>query len=178
MDGGGRVKCQICKTNEATVHFKQAIEGDVRELNCCPDCAAKNGFDMQSPMALTDFLFGVGMQDGGGGDDAEHACPACGLTLAAFRKTSRMGCARCYETFSDDLTLMLQDMHRAAEHAGKVPASARLSAEASALQRAMDRAVAEEDFEEAAKLRDRLRDMRLRQPPAPSTPVGREASPS
>lgn len=170
MDGDGRVKCQICKTNEATVHFKQAIDGEVRELNCCQTCAAKNGFDVQSPMALTDFLFGLGMQDAGGDEPDDRVCAACGLTRAAFRKTSRLGCARCYEAFADELAPMLQDMHRAAEHAGKVPATARVSAEAAALQKAMERAVAEEDFEEAAKLRDRLRDMRLQgqslQPPA------------
>lgn len=162
------MKCQICKTNEATVHFKQAIEGEVRELNCCQDCAAKNGFDMQSPMALTDFLFGLGMQDAGGDDPDDRVCATCGLTRAVFRKTSRLGCARCYETFAEELAPMLQDMHRAAEHAGKVPATARVSAEAAALQKAMERAVAEEDFEEAAKLRDRLREMRLQVQTAPA----------
>jgi protein arginine kinase activator len=167
MDGDGRVKkCQLCKTHEATVHFKQVVEGEVRELNCCQACAAKNGFDVQSPMALTDFLFGLGMQDGGSDDEEDLACPRCGLRQAAFLKASRLGCARCYETFAEDLAAMLQDMHRSVRHEGKVPARERASAEGAAIQKAMERAIAKEDFEEAATLRDRLRELRVRTGPA------------
>ena len=38
--------CQKCKKNEATVYYKENINGHVTEYNLCPECAAeleKNG---------------------------------------------------------------------------------------------------------------------------------------
>ncbi len=165
------MKCQICQQNDATIHFKQAVDGEVRELNVCQACAAKNGFDMQSPVALTDFLFGVGAPDAEDADVLDKTCPACGLTLAAFRKGGRVGCARCYDAFAEELAPMLQDMHRAGKHVGKVPVCQRLSAEVDALQKALERAVAGEDFEEAAALRDRIRGLRTRPAGTAAAPV-------
>jgi protein arginine kinase activator len=154
------MKCELCQDNEAVVHFKQVVNGDVRELYVCKDCAVKNGFDVQSPMALTDFLFGLGMPESEVSDTDEKTCPSCGLTLGALRKSSRLGCARCYETFSEELDEILQAMHRADRHVGKLPAGEKLTSEILSMQRALERAVSTEDFEEAAKLRDAIRDLK------------------
>ena len=154
------MKCEICQQNEAAVHFKQVVSGSVRELHVCQECAAENGFDVQSPMALTDFLFGLGMPETEVGGALEKTCPSCGLTLSSFRKVSRLGCARCYETFSEELDPVLRSMHGADRHIGKVPAGEKLSAEIVAMQRALERAVCNEDFEEAAKLRDAIHDLK------------------
>jgi protein arginine kinase activator len=157
------MKCEICQQNEAAVHFKQVVNGSVRELHVCQDCASENGFDVQSPMALTDFLFGLGMPDTEVDGTLEKTCPSCSLTLSAFRKHSRVGCARCYETFSEELETVLRAMHGADRHVGKVPAGEKLSAEIVAMQRALERAVSQEDFEEAAELRDAIKNLKSKQ---------------
>ena len=153
------MKCEICKQNEATVHFKQVSNGAVKEMYVCEECAAENGFDVQSPMALTDFLFGVGVPQHVEAEGDDKACPSCRLRRSEYRRSSRLGCAQCYETFADELSPLIMAMHKGSRHLGKVPASERVTAEIAALQQAMQRAVAAEDFEEAARLRDHVKEL-------------------
>jgi branched-chain amino acid aminotransferase len=157
------VKCELCQKNDASVHFKQVVDGDVRELYVCPQCASENGFDVQSPMAMTDFLFGLGIPETQPDGTLEKTCPACGLTLGGFRKSTRLGCARCYETFAEEIEPLLHGMHRADRHVGKVPAGERLTGEIVAMQKALEKAISCEDFEEAAVLRDKLRELKFAQ---------------
>ena len=150
------MKCEICKAGEATVHFKQVCNGSVKELYACEKCAAQNGFDAQSPLSMTDLLFGTRDQ----ADKApapEKTCPVCGMRRRDFRKTQRLGCAACYETFAEELAPLLRAMQKGCRHVGKVPAGEMVSAEVAALQQALEKAVAAQDFEEAAQLRDRIR---------------------
>jgi protein arginine kinase activator len=88
-------------------------------------------------------------------------CPTCGFSQADFKKTGRLGCAACYQTFSDGLATLLKGMHKGTDHVGKVPARARQSIEREtqvrALQRDLRKAVAAEDYESAAQLRDKLK---------------------
>jgi protein arginine kinase activator len=150
------MKCEICEKRDATVYFKQVVNGDARELHVCAECAAKNGFDMQSPIALTDFLFGAGEPAAAATGDAESRCPGCGLALRALRKSSRAGCDRCYESFADEMAGMLEAMQGADKHTGKTPSRARQASELEGVRKALAQAVRKEDFEEAARLRDLL----------------------
>lgn len=153
------MKCEICKINEASVHFKQVNDGETHEMFACEQCAAKNGFDPESPMSLTDFLFGVGMQAEPVFDYDDKKSCSCGLTRAEFLKKSRAGCQCCYEVFSVEMDAMIESMHKGVRHVGKVPATAMAVVEVESLQNALDEAVRHEDFEEAAILRDRMRDI-------------------
>jgi protein arginine kinase activator len=152
------MKCEFCQSNEAVVHFKQVIDGDARELHLCEECAAKKGIDLQPPLALTDFLFGAAAEESDERTDGA-TCPECGLTLKAFRKDQRLGCSQCYEAFAEELSTVLPTMHGSDKHVGKAPAGQRLSAEIDGVRKAMEKAVVREDFEEAARLRDTLKDM-------------------
>jgi len=157
------MKCEVCKTRDASVHLKQVVNGDVREMHVCQECAAKSGFDVQSPMALTDFLFGLTSTESTPEEAEDKVCPGCRLSLRQFRKTSRVGCARCYETFAHELAPMLAAMQGADRHAGKVPSRERLSSQIQTLRRAMEKAVHAEDFEEAARLRDQMGKIKAQQ---------------
>ena len=123
------MKCDLCKNKEATVHVKQVCEGAVKELSVCADCAAEKGLDAQSPLSLTNFLFGMGSQAQAQAETAGEAqnrkCPGCGLRSSEFKKGSRLGCSVCYETFEEDLGPILAGMHPGTRHVGKVPASQR-----------------------------------------------------
>ena len=157
------MKCQICQQAEAVVHVKQAVNGQAREMHMCHGCAAKNGLDVQAPMGIADLLFGIDVQKAQGPAAAETACPDCGLKRSGFQKESRMGCATCYDTFADDLAPMLADMQKSGTHVGKSPVRTVLDAELNGLDAELKRAIETEDYEQAARLRDKIRNLRTPQ---------------
>lgn len=155
--------CDRCKENEASVHLTQVVNGVVEKLHLCESCAAEAGFDLQGPVSITDILLGLG-----GAKPQEQAepvvekiCPQCHLTLSEFKKRGRLGCARCYEIFRDELAPLLKAVHRSDHHTGKIPSQHRgrvkHAQEITDLQRELEEAIAREDYEKAAKLRDRIR---------------------
>ena len=160
------MQCELCKEHEATVHLTQVVGSEVKKVNLCEACAAKSGLDIKGTISITDLLMGL---SGAGKPSREapardRACARCHMRREDFKKTGRLGCADCYETFAEELAPMLHNMHRAHQHTGKIPAResqrVQVTAEVAALQKALEQAVAEENFEEAAKLRDRIQALR------------------
>lgn len=165
--------CESCKERDATVHLTQVIDGTIKKLHLCEECAAKSGFNAQSPLSITDILLGMGMESGMGVEDkaepaakrkADLYCPRCHMRREEFKKSGRFGCGTCYETFAKDLPPLLKAMQRSDHHTGKIPRGAsaqiRAIAELAALERQMEQAVASENFEEAAVLRDKINECR------------------
>ena len=151
------MKCEICKKKEASVHFKQVHEGEAKELFVCEECAASKGFDVQAPMSLANFLFGG---DAEGAPDApgdERICTLCRMRLSDFRKGSRLGCPVCYETFSEELRPMLASMQKGKQHRGKIPFKEKIIVEILQMKECLNKAVASQDFESAAALRDQIK---------------------
>jgi len=153
------MKCQICQQNEANLQVKQVISGDVREIAVCGECAAKSGVKEASIPMLTDFLFGIGMKPQPQPVDEDKACVECHMRYSDFRKGSLLGCAACYESFESELRPLLESIHEGDRHTGKAPAGELAAAETAGLKDRLSRAVAEQDFEKAAELRDRLREI-------------------
>ena len=128
--------------------------------------------------SLADLLLGLGaaqeIEAAGGG--AGLKCPACGFTQADFKKAGRLGCSACYETFAEPLGGLLKTMHKGTRHVGKVPESLRQSRDLSdrlkQLQTKLTKAIEAEDFEEAAVLRDEIKQTTDRAAMAPSGTAG------
>ncbi len=160
--------CEICKAQEATVHLTQVMDGDVKKLHMCEECARKGGINIENPVSISDLLLGLGKDAPGEEEPAppDRVCPVCHLRQAEFRKTGRLGCPECYTAFAAELAPLLRQMHKRDHHVGRAPPDAfgdpSPAEEAAAVQEALDRAVTEERFEEAARLRDRLLDLRKR----------------
>lgn len=157
--------CERCSDNDATVHLTQVIEGQVKKLHLCEECASESGFDVEGPTSVTDILLGLGgstPQTETASVEFERSCPKCHMRKSDFKKTGQFGCPACYETFEDELQPLLKAMHRGERHLGKVPAReglrVRVSAELAALKDALGAAVTEELYEEAATLRDQIKD--------------------
>ena len=95
-----------------------------------------------------------------------RTCPACGFTTADFKKTGRLGCPQCYESFAGELKSLLRAVHRSSQHVGKVPSKesirVQLTAEIAGLQKSLDRAIYDEHYEEAAQLRDKIQACRAK----------------
>lgn len=155
--------CDVCKTNQATVFLTQIVDGKMQKVNLCESCSKEKGVTDPTGFALADLLLGLGaaqeIEKGG----AVSRCPACGFSQADFKKTGRLGCSVCYDTFGEALAALLKAMHKGTSHVGKVPArlirSIELGARIKQLQRDLEKAVAEENYETAAQLRDQLREL-------------------
>jgi protein arginine kinase activator len=102
--------------------------------------------------------------------EAETKCPKCGFSLPDFKKAGRLGCAQCYVAFREPLQGLLKTMHKGTKHVGKTPQSAAHSANTAEnigqLQSHLDLAIKAENFEQAAILRDQIRQLRLASGPA------------
>ena len=158
--------CEQCNENEATVHLTQVIDGQVKKLHLCEDCAAESGFEVEGAMSVTDILLGMGGESAPASPkpvaDFERSCPKCHMRKSDFKKTGQFGCPACYDSFSEELVPLLRAMHRGDRHVGKVPEReglrVRMSAELARLRGLLDAAVNQENFEDAAKLRDQIRE--------------------
>ena len=163
------MKCECCKNAEATIHLTQVIDGEVKKLNMCPICAQKNGIDLNSPISITDVLLGLGNQAGGETSktdlsEFDLSCSRCQMTRAEFKKRARLGCPECYNAFMGELSSITQAMHHSRQHVGKIPArqgnEARITAQIAALQKDIETAIAKEEYEMAANLRDKIRSLK------------------
>ena len=156
--------CDVCKTNEASVFLTQIVEGKMQKVNLCDSCSKAKGVDDPTGFALADLLLGLGAaQEIERGSGSAQRCPGCGFSQADFKKTGRLGCAQCYETFAEGLNSLLKAMHKGTHHTGKVPARIARHIEREqalkSLQRDLQKAVADENYESAAQIRDQLRQL-------------------
>jgi protein arginine kinase activator len=154
------MKCEICSAAEANVHFKHMNGGEMKEIFVCEKCAAEKGLSWKTPQSLSQFLFGA-HPGPSGGDPAPsgRVCPACRMAQEEFRKSSRLGCAVCYETFAEELRPLLLSMHYGSRHKGRTPRRRQTEAELWRLRHDLEAAVASQRFEEAATLRDRIKEL-------------------
>lgn len=157
------MRCEICKQNEATVSINHVAEDQVAKVNICESCAAQKGLNLQMAVPLlTDLILGLSgkkesIKSGGG-----KQCPVCHMKRIDFRKTSLLGCAACYDAFADEVSSFLESMQKGVTHTGKVPVGQRVNLELDELQKSLQQAVRDQDFERAAQLRDEMRDAKSR----------------
>jgi len=155
------MNCDVCKQNQATVFRTQIVEGKMQKVNLCEGCSKEKGVTDPHGFALADLLLGLGAAQEIEKSGGVQKCPACGFSQADFKKTGRLGCSACYETFGEGLQSLLKGMHKGTDHVGKKPARLARSMERDAqlkdLQRDLRKAVADENYESAAQIRDRIR---------------------
>lgn len=93
----------------------------------------------------------------------EKRCPVCGMTYSDFRRTGRLGCGACYETFKAPLTQILRQIHQNPVHAGKIPSKngikLKQKRQLEALKSQLSDAVKREDYESAAKLHKQIKEI-------------------
>ncbi|HEY5621960.1 MAG TPA: UvrB/UvrC motif-containing protein [Pontiella sp.] len=163
------MKCECCHKAEATIHLTQVIDGEVKKLNMCQACAEENGIDLNSPISITDVLLGLGNAQGltppkTDLSEFDLSCSRCQMTRAEFKKRARLGCSECYNAFMGELNALTQAMHHSRQHVGKIPArqgnEARVTAQIAALKKDIETAIAKEEYEVAAALRDKIRNLR------------------
>ena len=161
--------CELCKEAQATVHLTEIVNDQMSELHLCEACANQKGAQVESHFGLSDLL--GGLADFGKTQEPEEvttkACPNCGMTYDQFRKVGRLGCSECYATFKRSLSSLLKRIHGSPLHLGKAPArlvkATKSKNELVELKRKLERAIEMEEFEEAAQLRDTIRQIEQRE---------------
>lgn len=162
--------CDECGIRPAVVHLTTIVGGEVQEKNLCSACMAKIQKQMPGNMNL-DGLAGLlsgffqSAQSGNNKEESEAEsslkCPNCGLSYATFQKTGLLGCAQCYQAFREPLEVILKRIHGNTQHTGRVPRQGNSSIGAQLqidqLKRKLAQAVATEEYETAAALRDQIR---------------------
>ena len=158
--------CNICGKNQATVHLTEIIDDQITELHLCEECAQKKGAQIESHFGLSDLLAGLadlGTQFNKTKTDVKLKCPKCGLTYEDFKKVGRLGCGECYNAFKEALVPLLKRIHGSTQHCGKSPKKIAKTVKAKndleAIKEKLQKAIQKEDFEEAAKLRDKIREL-------------------
>lgn len=166
--------CEECGERAATFHLTTISGGEKVEKNLCPACMAKYqkklpGMDLGN---LAGMLAGImnaaaaPVKKQEAGEEIPDAaqglvCDHCGTAYVTFQKTGMLGCAKCYEAFSEPLEQMLHRIHGNVQHTGKVPEGGRndvsIRLKIDRLKQQLVKAIADEAYEDAATYRDQIR---------------------
>lgn len=171
------MECTFCKTNTATCHLTKLVNGKLVEVHVCEKCIPQvnqpNLLDFDIWAAVAKLAAEKGMPDPCKAIEPEPVeisakslliqpstmpstkCPVCGFTNEDVRKTGRLGCPDCYETFSTMLQDVLNDCQKSLQHMGKVPMKLK-GLRKERLEEELRKAISSERFEDAAIIRDQL----------------------
>ena len=156
--------CQQCKKCKATVRVSEMqSDGTHKEIHLCEECAKQYGISLK--FSFNEVLGNlISSQLGIPTKDAQIKCPNCGLTFEEFQSSGRLGCPHDYETFKANLMPMLERVQSGLRHIGKAPRNVgriyEREQEVVRLQRELDSAIAREDYEKAAEIRDHIHELR------------------
>ena len=129
---------------------------ELKRTDLCEDCARESGAVHPSGyLTAENLMMGLTPANAAGAEK----CPACGYTAETLQKTGRLGCAVCYETFSVHLEEALRESQKASVHSGKRPG--RKNARKEELEAELRQLIQTEQYEEAAKVRDRIAKTKL-----------------
>jgi protein arginine kinase activator len=141
------------------VHLTQIVNNKVHKVDLCEECAQAKGVTDPSGFSLADLLLKASVSPDAA-SPAGLACEQCGYTQSDFKKHGRFGCPQCYETFKGMVEPMLESMHKGTHHVGKVPQRAlarqSLHDRLSRLELDLRDAIKSERYEEAARFRDEI----------------------
>jgi protein arginine kinase activator len=155
------MQCEKCQSEKATVFLTQIINGKMHKIDLCEKCSKLMGVTNASTFSLADLLIKTEAERQNQSNRPSLSCPSCGFTQEDLSKTGRVGCGVCYDVFKDVLGEALKDMQHSSQHRGKRPERFFLNKgdleRLRLLEEALEVAVQQENYEEAATLRDQLR---------------------
>ncbi len=157
------MKCQKCH-NQATLHITEIVSDDqFEELHLCEQCASKYLFEAQQKGGTGKGTGSEAIREAEESLFNQHECPSCGLKFVEFRNSGRLGCPHDYQEFREELLPLLENIHGETKHCGKtprrLPQSKQTQSELMQLRGRLKNAVQKEDYEDAARIRDRIRQL-------------------
>lgn len=175
------MKCQNCGKNEVTFRYTQVINGVKKEMNLCDDCARELGLkdlNFNMPINFSSFLsdffneYSDNLLPSFMGTQA-ISCKSCGTAFDDFVNSGEFGCSSCYDLFEDRVTPILRKLQGATRHTGRgyreitpstgddkkstKKAAKKEESQLEKLQKDLQKAIKEERYEDAAKIRDEIK---------------------
>jgi protein arginine kinase activator len=156
------IVCELCNKNVATVHLTEIVDHNVKkELHLCDSCAKEKGVTAKlHQFSLIDIMGGL-VEQQGQNKVTQTKCPTCGLSFNEFKAKTRFGCPKDYEVLRAAVIPLLEKIHGSFQYVGRTPVGAPAEDvdrnEVTELMKSLEKAVSEEDFETAARLRDRIK---------------------
>ncbi len=165
--------CQECNQRPATLHFTKIINGQKNEFHICEQCAREKGEQIpgSNSFSIHQLLSGLlNVEQPISTEDEQQrvaqalTCDNCGMTFEQFKRIGRFGCSHCYTNFSSKLDPILKRVHSGNHaHTGKIPAriggDIQLQRQIDQFKEKLKQYVEQEEFEKAAELRDRVREL-------------------
>lgn len=162
------MQCDECGKRPATVHITKIENGKKTERHLCEQCAAENnGISINTTFSINDIL--AGLMNAGNmlplkvDVVKDLKCEVCGLSYNRFKETGRFGCSHCYKVFGERLNPLIKKLHGNTNHTGKIPNKAggrmKLAREIERLKQELNAAVSSEEYEKAAEIRDKIREL-------------------
>lgn len=170
--------CEKCKKNEATVFYRENVNGKEKSYSLCQKCAEKlekkGEISLSTPSFFGNDDFGVFNSIFGSLFAPEFRssqalsdtkrCPLCGASYSELAKEGKVGCPGCYDTFATELERTISGIHSNAMHTGKTPSRLRgkldVKRRIRALEGELKEAISDERYERAAQIRDELNSLR------------------
>jgi len=170
--------CDNCRKNEATIHLIQLNNnGEVKKLDLCKECAKELAFlsdenineaefnDSTNILAIDLGFFNENesfdfFNNLNSTNKENRRCQYCNISLSAIKKIGRVGCPKCYEEFKEELNPLIKLIQTGIEHKGKIPINSnrrlKIEKKIKDLKFMLEEQIIIENFEEAAKLRDKI----------------------
>jgi protein arginine kinase activator len=157
------LECSECK-NPISIHYSEIIKNQCTNIGMCSSCPQLSrrlkGIPYEEHESPTKE--GTGL-----------VCGECGTTLANVKVGHHVGCSHCYEVFGDviinELILshtlfpgIVKQKKSVPMHVGRAPGETREvspSLKLIALNEALEETLKLEDYEQAALLRDQIREL-------------------
>ena len=170
--------CDNCRAREAKIYYTEIMDGLKKEQHLCEECAKKlTTFQMEAPVLSKQFTLGTLLstllnayegKEEKQIDDKILVCKNCGMKYQEFLQHGVFGCPQCYESFREPLGACIKNIQGASRHTGKIPKGFQTTteqivhsmSEIDRLSIRLQQAIEKEEFEEAAKLRDTIRDLK------------------
>ncbi len=159
--------CEGCKKT-ATVHLTEISGGKKVEKHYCESCPKLTGEAItpaKQHTPINELLTNFVLAHSGATKESATACESCGLAWADFKTAGLLGCEHDYTAFDRELTPIIQRAHEGAtHHVGKVPTRkaggqivTKKRANLSNLRKELSKAIEQEDYERAARIRDQIK---------------------
>ena len=176
--------CDNCGKREANVRYSENINGRKKELHLCEECSKKLGIeniDFNMPIDFSSFFGGL-LEDFGTNDFMplfnevkQLKCDNCGYTFEDIVNTGKLGCENCYSVFENRLDPIIKKIQGSNKHVGRTgkiidsKISEKINnkdsktennkdvSKVEKLQNDLKKAIKEEKYEEAAKIRDEIK---------------------
>ena len=161
--------CEKCGKNTATTYIHSVVNGVSTEKHLCAECAKTEGIGAFSDNGLTDMLssmFGNALAINP--SISQTKCKCCGSTFSDIANKGKAGCPECYKTFYDKFLPYIKRVHGSVKHIGKTPSitgetQKKQPDTVASLKEKLSKLISEEKFEQAAEVRDRIRELEGKQ---------------